>query len=183
MAETLELVEPDASWQEAFLALVDDYLAAGEDRYRDLRVRVVDDFRGVIQEWRRIARGIDVPADGVRQERWRLVRDGRDILGNVYLRPEADLLLQRSRGHIGCYIRPSQRGKGYGTQGLRLGLAKLRQQGLRRVLIITRTDNDASKRTIEKNGGVVLFERYSPGLQAWLYGYQVDLAGREAARP
>ncbi len=172
----LSLIEPDASWREAFLALVDDYIAAGEDRYRDLRVRVVEDFAKVVEEWRRIARGIDVPADGVQQERWWLVRDGRDILGNVYLRPEADLFLERNRGHIGCYIRPSERGKGYGTEGLRLGLAGLREYGLRRVTIITRTDNEASKRTIEKNGGLMAFERYSIGLQTWLYGYEVDLA-------
>jgi predicted acetyltransferase len=171
MSEHLELVEPDASRREAFLSLVDDYLAAGEERYKDLRVRVEGDFAGLIEEWRRIARGVDVPADGVQQQRWWLVRDGRDILGNVYLRPEADLLLQRKMGQIGVYVRPSERGKGYGTIALRMGLAKLREYGLTQVTVITRQNNDAAKRTIEKNGGVVMFERWSPGLQAWLYGY------------
>jgi predicted acetyltransferase len=184
MGERLELIEPDASWREAFLSLVDDYLSAGEQRYGDLRGRVEQDFAGLIDEWRRVARGIDVPADAVQQERWWLIRGGRDILGHVYLRPDADEDLRQRMGQIGVYIRPSQRGKGYGTIGLRLGLAKMREYGLTEVTIVTRHNNAASKRTIEKNGGVFVFERYSPTLQTWMYGYRVDLgAGPRGKEP
>lgn len=60
-------------------------------------------------------------------------------------------------GHIGYSVRPSDRGKGYGREMLRLNLKNCRELGLSRVLICCDDDNIPSERTILANGGV--FER------------------------
>lgn len=56
--------------------------------------------------------------------------------------------------HIGYSIRPSERGKGYGKEQLRLGLREAKALGLERVRIICRDTNTASKGVILANGGV-----------------------------
>ena len=75
-------------------------------------------------------------------------------LGFLNLRLRLNDYLLENGGHIGYSIRPSQRGKGYGKEQLRLGLAEARKQGLERVLITCDEDNEASRRTILSAGGV-----------------------------
>ena len=75
-------------------------------------------------------------------------------LGFLALRLSLNDKLFVEGGHIGYSIRPSQRGKGYGKEQLRLGLAEARKQGLERVLITCDEDNEASRRTILSAGGV-----------------------------
>lgn len=58
-------------------------------------------------------------------------------------------------GHIGYTIRPSERGKGYAKEMLRLNLENCRALGLDRVMITCSPDNPASERTIIANGGVL----------------------------
>lgn len=53
-------------------------------------------------------------------------------------------------GNIGYGIRPSERGKGYGTIQLMLLLEKAHELGLDEVLLTCRENNIGSKKTIEK---------------------------------
>ena len=55
--------------------------------------------------------------------------------------------------HIGYSIRPSERGKGYAKEQLRLVLHKAKELGLEQVRIVCRDINVGSIRTITANGG------------------------------
>lgn len=57
-------------------------------------------------------------------------------------------------GHIGYYVRPDERKKGYGKEMLRQNLANCKRLGIEKVLITCDGDNIASEKTILKNGGV-----------------------------
>jgi predicted acetyltransferase len=63
--------------------------------------------------------------------------------------------LEHYGGHIGYFIRPSERDKGYGTRMLILALDEARKLGLSQVMMTCNINNLASARGIEKNGGVL----------------------------
>ena len=74
--------------------------------------------------------------------------DGR-MVGMLNLRPDGGLI-----GTIGYSIRPSERGKGYGTALLEQGLELCEMFGITPVAVV-RKDNAASIRALEKNGFVL----------------------------
>ena len=58
-------------------------------------------------------------------------------------------------GHIGFGVRPTERGNGYATEMLRLGLEYCKMLGLEKVMVACYEENVPSARTIQKNGGVL----------------------------
>jgi predicted acetyltransferase len=61
-------------------------------------------------------------------------------------------------GHVGYAVVPWLRGRGIGTRALALLLPLARAEGLDRMELTTDPDNPASRRLIERNGGVFLGE-------------------------
>jgi len=56
--------------------------------------------------------------------------------------------------NFGYSVRPSERGKGYAKEQLRIGLQKAKELGLAKVRIVCRDINIGSNKTILANGGV-----------------------------
>ncbi len=81
--------------------------------------------------------------------------DSGRFVGAVNIRHYLNERLLHSGGHIGDGIRPSERGKGYGTKMIALALEECDRLGIRDVLMCCNRDNVASARTIIKNGGVL----------------------------
>ncbi len=65
-------------------------------------------------------------------------------------------------GHIGYAVVPWKQRCGYATLALRDMLAEAKAEGLRWVEITTSTDNIASQKVIERNGGVLVEEFVTP---------------------
>lgn len=81
--------------------------------------------------------------------------DRQRLVGAVNIRHDLNEALRATGGHIGDGIRPSERGRGYGTRMIALALDECRKMGLARMLMCCDETNLASARTIEKNGGVL----------------------------
>ena len=58
-------------------------------------------------------------------------------------------------GHCGYTVRPSERGKGYATEMLRLNVINAGQMGIENMLVVCDADNIASEKTILANGGQI----------------------------
>ena len=77
------------------------------------------------------------------------------IVGIIDLRHHINHpILSTWGGHIGYYVRPSERRKGYGKEMLRLNLLNAQKLGIKKVLVTCNKDNLASERTIIANGGI-----------------------------
>ncbi len=95
------------------------------------------------------------PVDGkVPDSVFFLLDEERHILiGAVNIRHYLNDYLLKYAGHIGDGIRPSERGKGYGTEMIRLALIECKKLGIDKVLMVCDKSNIASAKTIIKNGG------------------------------
>ena len=77
------------------------------------------------------------------------------IVGFIDLRHHIDHpILSVWGGHIGYYVRPDERQKGYAAEMLRQNLLNCGRLGIGKVLITCDADNQASEKTILANGGV-----------------------------
>ena len=91
------------------------------------------------------------------------------FVGAVNIRHYLNDKLRFSGGHIGDGIRPSERGKGLGTEMIALALEECRKLGISEVLMCCKKTNLASARTIEKNGGVLENEVLDDGVSVLRY--------------
>ena len=95
-------------------------------------------------------------------------------MGTIQLRHALDADLRQRGGHIGYGIRPSERGKGYGTRQLALVLEKARELGLHRVMISCDRANIASARVAVHNGARLEWEGYDEE-DGWIRIYWIEL--------
>ena len=80
------------------------------------------------------------------------VIDGK-IAGRLSIRHRLNDFLALVGGHIGYGVTPEFRGQGIATYMLEYGLKFCRELGIEQVFISCHSENDASRRVIEKCGG------------------------------
>ena len=94
--------------------------------------------------------------------------DGDEYLGRLSVRHRlAPGRSGQRNGHIGYDVRPSARRRGHATAMLAAALPVAATLNLPEVLVTCDNDNQASRRTIERNGGV-LHDRLDEKLRYWL---------------
>ncbi|MBR0439125.1 MAG: GNAT family N-acetyltransferase [Clostridia bacterium] len=111
-----------------------------------------------------------------------LVHDAdRRILGIIDIREHIDHpILREYGGHMGYTIRPTERGKGYGKEMLRLALEKARDMSIRRVLVTCDADNHSSEAVILANGGLLHDQIDVDGTP--VKRYWIDIKGKMNAK-
>ena len=149
----LKLIKLDEQYKPQLTDMMDEWTATGETII-PYAIRKCDyhDFPSYLASLE-----VTQPADGLVPDSTFFCLDTeRSIfVGAVNIRHYLSEGLLLSGGHIGDGIRPSERGKGLGTRMIALALDKCRELGIGRVLMCCDSDNFASARTIEKNGGVL----------------------------
>lgn len=163
---TLRIEPASAARLEQFLAMIDTAHAAGEsgDGYNLLSTAAI---RRDPDEYLRKARdyemGRDLPQGWVPvTTRWLIDAaegDGGLVVGETRIRHALSPALEIEGGHVGYFIHPHFRGRGYGNAILALALRQLAELGIARVLVTCNSDNLRSRRVIERNGGA--FDHYT----------------------
>jgi predicted acetyltransferase len=174
-ADDVTLVAPCIELCAAFVDMAEEFLAAGEEHWACDLPEVRKDPAAFVRRLRNQSQGKGLAAGLVPATYYWLVRDDV-VIGRANLRHRLNEKLEHEGGHIGYAIRPSERGKGYGTRQLALALEKARQLGLLRVLVTCDDDHVASARVIETNGGILEDVRVSHETGKDKRRYWIDLA-------
>lgn len=105
------------------------------------------DFLRKLEESKHIE---DTHPEWANQTTYVLTDETGHIYGMSCLRHDLKGDLINIGGHVGYAVRPSERGKGFGTLQLRLVLEKALELGIKEVLVTCRENNVGSKKTMEK---------------------------------
>ena len=164
-----EYTEQIRAYRQAFLDIEGSMDGAGSlRRYEDPK------------EWIKASRdGKDsakVPAGKVPATQYLFVReeDGK-IVGMLQIRHCLNEYLEKFGGHIGYSVAPDERRRGYASQMLAKALPICRKLGIESVLITCLRENEGSRRTIRKNGGIYENTVYEPDEGVYLERYWISL--------
>jgi len=105
---------------------------------------------------------------------WLLDSDDK-VIGMVKVRHRLIESTRTNGGHIGFFVHPSHRGKGYGKQALALALTELKKIGELEALLTVYPENKASKRIVESNGGQYCDTVFDPKTKHEISRYWINL--------
>lgn len=169
------LVEPCRELEDSYRRLIEEIASRRERPVPFTLSFEYEKFNDLLKRLKENSMGIGVPNGFVPNSSFWLVRDDSEIVGVSNLRHELTPALRVEGGHIGYSVRPSLRGKGFGSEILRLTLSRAKSLGLARVLLTCGKGNVASAKVILANGGVLESEAFYPARNEILQKYRIDL--------
>jgi predicted acetyltransferase len=146
------LIKPSLKYESSYR----DYIReiGDEERYPFPLDFDHSDFSSLLDRLADFKAGRKLPAGYVASSTFWFVEDG-EILGVSNLRHRLNEEIRRCGGHIGLGVRPSQRGRGLGTDLMSLTIQEAWKRGIDEVHIHCYKSNPASAKIIEANGGVL----------------------------
>lgn len=179
--DRIRLVEPTEDYAEDLWAFRQEILEKDEADEDQFAGAFSLDTSSTPKEWIDICRyrkeqdtceetGVSVPSHSFLAVR---ESDGK-IVGVIDLRHHIDHpILGTWGGHCGYSVRPTERGKGYAKEMLRLNLQKAKELGITRFLVTCNVENKASEQVILANGGV--FENTADAYGNTVKRYWIEL--------
>ena len=153
----MKLIKLTKEYEKQLVEMIDEWKADQEINYTDRSPYAI--FKNDCHDFDYYLENLELKTatkDRVPDSVFFLLDESRDrLIGAVNIRHYLNDALLKSGGHIGDGIRPSERGKGYGNEIVRLALIECRKLGIDRVLMTCDKENIASAKSIIKNGGVL----------------------------
>lgn len=153
MQKSLIFTIPDVSYKDTYLEGIKEFQKEGRHLDNDIN-DLQNNFEKYIKKCEEESKGINLKVGRVPQTTYWLIVDGV-YAGRVSIRHLLNDKLLKMGGHIGYDVIPSERKKGYGTELLKYALVKVKEMSLEKVLLTCDEDNVASRKIIEKCGGIL----------------------------
>ena len=138
-----------------FVSFYDEFIEEGGRIYPGVLKKYNGDFSEYLALIEKFADEDVLPAGFVASDTYVMKDKCGRIYGMSSLRHKLTEGLLIGGGHIGYGIRPSERGRGYGTKQLALLLEKCKQLDINRVLITCDKDNVGSAKVAMNNGATL----------------------------
>jgi len=145
---SLELVKPTLAHKDEILAYKQEFLENGDLLQGTALLGEAESVEAWLESLE------TTPENWVPSTTYLAIHNGR-LVGMLNFRHHLNDHLLKDGGHIGYSVRKSERRKGYAKEMLRQSLEEARKLGLDKVLVTCETDNIASAKTIQSNGGVL----------------------------
>ncbi len=161
----MELVLPSVKYKESYLeALKEAETDPGNKISKLQEPKEGESFEDFVAHFYDEMKGINLPEGYVPATMYWLIDNG-EFIGRVQVRHELTKTLGVRGGHIGYYIRPCKRKKGYGKKILEMALLEAKKNGFEKVLLTCNDNNVGSYKIIEANGGILenVVEGEKPG--------------------
>ncbi|MFA6076053.1 MAG: GNAT family N-acetyltransferase [Negativicutes bacterium] len=150
------LVSPAKEHEQQYYAMLSEWKEADENFIPGTTIKPSEeDYDSLLKILESYKNRETCPPHYVTSDMYFLIDNFKKIVGIASLRHYLNETLSIRGGHIGYWIHPSERRKGYAKIILRLTLEKCRGYAIERVLITCSKSNIASVKTIIANGGVL----------------------------
>jgi len=154
--DEIELVKPEIKYKEDIFEFIREHLENNEFEIHGGDLVEKLDF----DEW--LKQIVDNSKKETVNKNWvvsstflAIRKKDKRLIGFVDIQHELNDFLKLYGGHIGFGVRPAERGKGYASIILRKALDFCRENGLKKVMLACYKDNVASRKTIERCGGIL----------------------------
>jgi predicted acetyltransferase len=136
-------------------AVEEDHTEGRRRRLSAAQLRDADEFDQYIMRLRSDSAEDASRSEGIVPQTTFWWIDGPLFIGRISIRHRLTEQLRAEGGHVGYDVRPSLRGKGHATAMLKAALPEIHRLGIDPALLTCNETNIASRRVIEKNGGVL----------------------------
>ena len=159
----MKLVNPTNKYKESYLNLVKAAKENGDISEMGNAYRNGESFESMIKRLKDRSQGkniakLDVPSS----MKW-IIENG-EVVGTIDLRHLLNKSYFKRLGHVAYYIHHQKRNRGYATKALSLAIKWYKKMPINKILITCYSDNEASKKVILKNGGIL--EKATPDKQS-----------------
>lgn len=153
--DKLKLIEPTMEYANEILSFRQEFLDCGDSMDGSSSLRKFERAEDWLEEVERYKHRETVPPGRVPATQLICIResDGK-LVGMIDVRHTLSDYLRDFGGHIGYSVRPSERRNGYAAWMLQNVLPYCKSLGIDDVLVTCLADNEGSRRTILRNGGV-----------------------------
>jgi predicted acetyltransferase len=168
----IELIRPNVGVVASYLDFVAEMQQLGEKIWEGMILRAGESKEQFVD---RVLRSETCPDRGLVPETVYWGAIGQTVVGRIALRHRLNDNLKEFGGHIGYEVRPSYRRQGVAKEMLWLLLETPKAKQIGRLLLTCAPDNQASKKTIQANGGVLAKTAFAKKWQRETNYYWIQL--------